>query len=375
MPHPTSHRRLFWLVLSFALLAAAVVILFGTEDTVDVQQTDQPAPAAPVSVLRLIAQTAQAKVSVFAEVRPRWEVDLKAAVSGHIVEVHDGALAGARVAKGTLLFSIENGQYLTDVAIAETALEEARLALQKAENNVTLARRQFAREGTRPATELALKLPQLRIAEKNLTSAEARLTAAKKALADTEVKAPFSGFVTQRTASLGQIVTPGETLLHLSDDRQYELEVELTPSDWALLDQPIEGGTAQLFSRDGMHIGEARIRHGGGFLDPKTRQMRLFLEVTEPNDAVLAGDFLRVSVPGREIPNTLTLPEGSLTRAGHIWLVRDGLLQQITPRILFRTEGAITIAGPEGPGPWLVAQTPLASFLPGQRVAPHQVEG
>ena len=85
---------------------------------------------------------------------------------------------------------------------------------------------------------------------------------------------------------------------------------------------------------------------------------------------------MRVSFDGRAIADTLTIPESALSRAGYVWMVdTDDLLARVEPDILFRADGQLVIATPEGSGPWRVAMTPLASFLPGQRVAPQEVEG
>ncbi|MEX0304806.1 MAG: efflux RND transporter periplasmic adaptor subunit [Leisingera sp.] len=374
----SAHRRRqwLWLILTVAVLAAVVLLLFGTEDTADVERTAAPPPAAAVSVLTVAPGPARAAVSVFAELRPRWDAELRSAVSGRILAVHEGALAGARVAKGTPLFSIEKTRYETAVAAAELTLEQSKLTLLQARNKVTVAERQFARDGVSPPNDLALHLPQLRIAERNVASARAQLRAALRELEESEVTAPFSGFVTRRLASLGQTVSAGDPLLQLSDDHQFEIAAELSQQNWKLLKQPLSGQKADLYHRDGRLLGQARIRQGGGFLDPKTRQVRIFLDVTDPQDRVLAGDFLRVTFRGRVLSGTLTLPESTLTRAGHVWLVDgDSLLQRITPKVLFRSEGSFTISAPEGTGPWQVAKTPLASFLPGQRVSPKPAEG
>jgi len=369
-------RRWLFILLSIAVLGAVAVLLFSAEDTVDVSRSDAPPPAQVVSVLAVEAQDRAARVSIFAELRPRWNAEIRAAVSGRILTVHDAALAGTRVAAGTPLFEIERSQYDTAIAAAEMAVEEAQLARLRAENNVTVARRQFARDGATPPNDLALHLPDLRIAERAVASARAQLAAAQQQLADTTVTAPFSGFVTGRVASLGQTVAAGEALVTLSDDSHFELAAELNQTDWALLIHPIAGTTAQLFHRDGRPLGTAFVRQGGGFLDPQTRQIRVFLEVSDPAEGVLAGDFLRVTFDGRKIADTLTLPETALTRAGHVWFVdSDDLLVRHTPEILFRDDGTITIALPDFPGPWRVAKTPLASFLPGQRVTPQLVEG
>ena len=136
------------------------------------------------------------------------------------------------------------------------------------------------------------------------------------------------------------------------------------------------GATADLTQRSGGALGRAQVRRGGGFLDQDTRQVRVFLDVTKPDERILAGDFLQVHIPGRRISDTLTLPESVLTRAGYIWLVDDkDQLQRLSPNILFRSESTVTVSAPEGTGPWRVAKTPLASFLPGQRVTPQSDGG
>ncbi|WP_298853007.1 efflux RND transporter periplasmic adaptor subunit [uncultured Ruegeria sp.] len=369
-------RRWLWIGLSLALFVAIVVLLFDTEDTIAVQATNTSPPPPTVSVVSVAPETAQARVSAFAEVLPRWDAELRSAVSGRITAVHAAALAGTQVERGDPLFSIENAPYQSAVATAEMELEQAELALLRAQNNVTVARRQFERDETEPPNELAVNLPQLRIAEKTVAAAQARLNAARNELKDAEVVAPFSGFVTHRFASLGQTVNPGDALIHLSDDWQFELVAEFSQADWALLDHPISGATADLIQRSGGSLGQAQVRRGGGFLDQNTRQVRVFLDIKNPGEGILAGDFLRVHIPGRRIADTVTLPESALTRAGYIWLVDDeDHLQRLSPNILFRREGTVTIVAPDGTGPWRVARTPLASFLPGQRVTPQTNEG
>lgn len=369
-------RRWFWISLSLALLAAVIVVVLETEDKADVAVATTPPPVPVVTVIEVAPKNAVATISAFAELRPRWDVEIRAAVSGRIAEVHNAALAGERVETGAHLFSIEKHESQTAVASAELNLEEARLSLWRAKNAVTLARKEFERSGAEPPNELALRLPELRIAEHAVMSAEAQLKAARRQLADTDVLAPFSGFIVERKASLGQTVSAGDPLIHLSDDSHYELTVEVNEADWAMLDSPITGKMADLFHRNGAPIGQARIRRGGGFLDPETRQRRLFLDVEDPGEAMLAGDFVKVAFTGRSVSNTLTIPESALSRAGHVWTVdTDDLLVRIKPKILFRSDDTVTIAAPEVSGPQRIAITPLASLLPGQRVTPQPIDG
>jgi multidrug efflux system membrane fusion protein len=368
--------RWFWIMLALALLMTVATVLAVIDDTADVTPTNTPPALQTVSVRDLVVSDIKASIETFAEVRPRWSADIRAAVGGRIVEVRETALAGVQVAAGDALFRIESTQYETAVAAAELLLAEAHLALMQADNRTTISRRQFEREGARAPNELALHLPELRIAEHEVTSAEAQLRAAQQQLADTTITAPFSGFITERLISLGQTVTAGEPLLKLVDDNQFEMTAELSRENWALLDHPITNQVAQLVDTAGTPMGTAVVRQGGGFLDQNTRQYRVFLEVRETKDQpILSGDFLRVLLTGRVVEDTLSIPDTTLTRTGHVWFVdQNDQLMRISPDILFRIADQIVIAVPEGSHRLRVAITPLASFLPGQRVAPNVLE-
>ncbi len=369
------HRRWLWIVSALIVLAGGIVVLDEMEDVADVRQASAPPPVPLVSVIHVEPGPVRAEITAFAEVRPRWQIEMRAAVSGRVTHVHDAALAGARVIQGTPFLIIEKAPYVTEVAEADRQLAEAELALVRAKNQVTVARKQFARDGVKPPNDLAIHLPDLRIAEKAVVSATAQLDAARIQLRDTDVVAPFSGIVTERMVSLGQSVSEGDPLLNLADDRHYELVVELPRHEWALLEQPIAGTDVGIFDNSGNKLGEASIRQGGGFLNPTTRQTRLFLDVTDPDENLLAGDFVQVRLSGRSVAHTLTLPETSVTRTGQFWVVDgEGLLRRIEAEPLFRVGSKLVIAAPFD-GAVQVVLTPLTSFFPGQPVAPKRLGG
>ena len=369
-------KRWVWIVLAFVVLGGVALFLATAEDTVDVEQAKAPPPAQLVSVETVPVGPATVEVSSFAEIRPRWSAELRAAVSGRVTDVLDSALAGERVEAGTTLITIENSRYVAELAAAELALKEARLALWKAKNATYVARKEYEASGTTPPNDLALRLPQLDIARSSVASAEARVSAAKRQLDDAIVTAPFSGFVTERFVSPGQTLNTGERLVKLVDNATFELTVELGRNDWALLKRPLAGLTAQVLNQGGEVIAQADIRRGGGFLDETTRQYKVFLEVTGPGSKrVLSGDFVRVMLPGITVPAALSIPASALTQEGYVWhLDGQDRLQRVTPRVLFRRRGRIVIEAPEGAGAWRIATTPLVSFLPGQKVRAEKVE-
>jgi RND family efflux transporter MFP subunit len=358
------------LVLALLVLALTVLFLFTTEDTVDVKQKSAPKSVQFVTTETLSTRQEPVFVSAFAEVRPRWSAELRSAVSGRIEAVLDSAHAGERVEKGTTLIKIEKSQYQAEMAAAELAVKEAELALSVAKKATAVTRKQFKRDAISPPNDLALHLPQLRIAESALISAKAGRDTARRHLEDATVKAPFSGFVTDRYVSPGQTVDSGEPLLKLVDDSAFELTVEVGRRDWLLLKQPLAGHSAQVLDQQGQEIAHAKIRQGGGFLDEKTRLYRVFLEITGTDKArVLSGDFVRLLLPGITVSSALRITESSLTQEGYIWyLDKHDQLQRAMPEVLFRQGDKVVIRAPGETELWRIATTPLSSFLPGQQV-------
>lgn len=372
----TKERKRFlssrWLWMSVALLLMIGILGFlaTAEDTVDVSQTKAPPPLQMVSVETRPVGSETLQVSAFAEVRPRWSAELRAAVAGRVTKVLTSALAGERVDVGDTLLTIENSQYVADLAEAELGLKQAGLAHWKAKNANLVARKDFQRAGKKPPNDLALKLPELEIAKSAIVSAEARVANAKRQLSDATVVAPFAGFITHRFVSPGQSVNVGDRLIKLVDNTTYELTVQLSRSDWTLLKKPITGLTAQVLDHRGAAIAQARIRQAGGFLDEATRQYKVFLQISNDHaDRLLSGDFVRVLLPGITVPAALSIPSSALTQEGYVWHVdKTGRLQRLEPEVLFRRQDRTVIKAPEGAKEWQIAITPLASFLPGQRV-------
>ncbi len=369
-------RRWLWLLIAISVLVGVLLFLSDAEDSVDVQRVTAPPPLRPVSVEVRPVGAETVEIRSFAEVRPRWSAELRSAVSGRVLDVMDEALVGERVEAGTTLITIEASRYVAELNAAELALEEAELAQRRAQNATILAEREHKRNKIAAPNDLALRLPQLEIAKSAVVSANARVAAAQQQLDDATVVAPFSGFVTQRFVSPGQTVNVGDPLLKLVDDRIFELIVELSRADWALLEQPLAGLAADLVNQSGETVAQAMVRKAGGFLDETTRQYKVFLEVTDPPTSLLSGDFVQVVLPGITVADALNIPASAFTQEGFVWHVDpDGRLQRLKPKVLFRRNDRIIIEAPEALDQWRVATTPLVSFLPGQMVDARQPEG
>ncbi len=158
---------------------------------------------------------------------------------------------GSRVREGDVIARLENRDYLAQV-------ERADAAIQRAEADLAETRRQarvadgLTREqiGTRDALDGANS--RVTVAEAGLRQARADAEFYRAVLANTEIRAPFSGTVVKKMAEVGESVAPippgvnistaSGAIVALADLDTLEVEVDVAESNVAKLgaDQPAE---------------------------------------------------------------------------------------------------------------------------------------
>lgn len=172
--------------------------------------TDGAPPAPMVSVATVI----QKEVSDADEFSGRFEatdfVEVRPRVAGYLTKVH--FQAGSLVKKGELLFTIDPRPYEADAAKAEADLA-------RAETSRELARAEVARaEKLLEATAISKQEFDQRVATfKDQASAgnaaRAALTSAKLNTEYAAIRAPISGRISRAEVTVGNLVTPGTTML------------------------------------------------------------------------------------------------------------------------------------------------------------------
>jgi RND family efflux transporter MFP subunit len=164
---------------------------------------------------------------------------------------------GSRVREGDVIALLENRDYLAQVERADATIQraEADLAESKRQARVAdgLTREQI---GTRDALDGANS--RVTVAEAGLRQARADAEFYRAVLANTEIRAPFSGTVVKKMAEVGESVAPippgvnistaSGAIVALADLDTLEVEVDVAESNVAKLgaDQPAEV-TAEAF--------------------------------------------------------------------------------------------------------------------------------
>jgi multidrug resistance efflux pump len=116
------------------------------------------------------------------------------------------------------LEAAQHGPKPLDVQIADANLAVAQANLAMAQANLSDAQTHYEAVKNGPDPD------QLALAQARLAAAESQLAAAQSAAANTELRAPFNGTVTDLNLQVGSWVTPGLPVLSLSDLQQMRVE-------------------------------------------------------------------------------------------------------------------------------------------------------
>ncbi|MFO7179686.1 MAG: efflux RND transporter periplasmic adaptor subunit [Pseudomonadota bacterium] len=135
---------------------------------------------------------------------------------------------GDRVKKGQVLFRLDSVQAELAVQQAKAALESARVNLKALELEYRRSK-ELHEKGSLPVAVFEQVEARYDVAKTSLLQAETGLQVAQKALADTVVRSPIDGVVTDKLKNVGEAVTmmPPTVVLVVQDTRRLELRVRL----------------------------------------------------------------------------------------------------------------------------------------------------
>lgn len=141
--------------------------------------------------------------------------------------------------------SVKAGALLVKIACKDLELEHEKL---KAERQATQARLELAQwqlkqsellasQHTLPVEKVQQRRSELAVLRGDLAAHTARLKIAERQMASCLVKAPFDGIVTERSISVGQLVSSGTALVHLLDLTRAEVSAQVASHDITALRQ------------------------------------------------------------------------------------------------------------------------------------------
>ena len=201
---------------------------------------------------------------------------------------------GRQVRKGAVLVELDDAEAQAGVALARAELVESdgryRRALELFETRAVSVSDLEQREARRDADR-------------------ARLSAAQSRLADTRLRAPFSGRVGLRRVSPGSLVGPDTVITTLDDTDPIKLDFAVPETSLSLLERGLPVSARSAAWPDEKF--EGKIDSIDTRVDPVSRTVRVRARIPNPDGRLRAGMFLSVLVE-REDVRALMIPEQAL---------------------------------------------------------------
>lgn len=336
------------------------------------------------NVVTLEPATITPILSSFGELATRRGLDIRARASGTVVEMSETFVNGGQVEEGAFLLRIDPTDYKAALDLAETDLTQAKAelhdataALDLARDDLANARRQaelrdaaLARQndlvgrgvGTEAAVENAAlaassaaqavlgKRQSVITAEARVATAEATLSRreiardeAQRRLDETEIRAAFSGTLTDVTVLLGGLITPNEKLGRLVDPNKLEVGFRVSTAQYArlladngaLADLPV---TVRLEATGVDLTATGRVdRESADVGEGQTGRM-LFANL-DATPGLRPGDFVTVELSEPPLDQVVRLPATALDASGNILVLGEGDRLESAQVTLLRRQG------------------------------------
>ena len=227
------------LLLSLIVLLLAQKLVFAAEY-----------PAINVNVDSARMTVLSPVVSVSGTVVSQNNSKIAAEISGRLTSL---SAVGARVSQGDVIAHIDDKQLKIQLREVQANLFNSQARLRFLESEV-VRKKQLFKQKLSPETELDETISNRDIAQGDMAVAQAQLDKIKQNLAYTQLKAPFSGIVTQRIANLGEYVENGSAIIRLVEIANSEASVfvpivafqYLKEAKQMLVESPLGSGYAMI---------------------------------------------------------------------------------------------------------------------------------
>ena len=350
------------------------------------------APQLTVEVREIQARSYQIQLNSYGRIRPRTQSTLLPQVSGEIVWINPDFRNGSFFEKGEPLLRIDRRDYEAQLASAQASVADARQKLAEEQAQADQAAQDWKRLGNRAAAPtLVLRKPQLAAARATLESARAALKIAQLNLERTEIRAPYTARILEKSVDIGQVVSGSTSLATLYAVDYVEVRLPLQNRDLKYIDlperyrfdsePPATLPDVTLISdlvRTERWQGKVVLTEGA--IDDSSRQLYVVAQIDDPYGKSAAGrvplkvgQYVTAEIQGRKLSEALVIPNRAIYQGSYVYTVVEGVLKRSEVTIDWQNEREALITEGLKAGDQLVV-TPLGQVVSGTRVQIRQDE-
>ena len=285
-------------------------------------------------------------IKAFGELRAKKQVRLRALVSGEVLSTSEKFEDGARVSRGDVLVRIDKFVYETRLDEARAALKGAKALLAERAASAELAEQDFKRaeqlfkKGTVSKkmlddrkTDFTIKTARKDQQQSTVDRHKVQVKRAQRDMKNTDVVAPFDGYITQISAREGRVLNPNDQVAMLLDSDNFEVVFNLSDDEYGRFLQrntDVIGRPVQVVWNVGGEKTtlEATIERVGAQISQATRGVDIYatLEGKIPSN-LRGGAFVEVELTAQPVEGVMALPKDALYTDNRVYLVRNGRLE------------------------------------------------
>jgi membrane fusion protein (multidrug efflux system) len=322
-----SDRRSCWLrKLQLALCATLLVAAVGCSRQPAGASKAPGVEAVDVVTAAAVMQPLGIEIEAVGTARANESVEVTSKSSNIVTAIRFEE--GDRVRKGAVLVELDSAEVRASLAEAEATLAES-------ENQFKRSRDLYAQQ--------ALSVSQLDLIEATLKANRARVDIAKARLADTIIRASFSGNTGFRRVSVGSLVSPGTVITTLDDASLIKLDFTVAETYMYVLKKqlPVLATTAGLPGREF----NGKVAQIDSRVDPVSRSIAVRAELPNPKGELRPGMFMTVKLQG-EVTPALLVPEGAIVpeqSRTFVFVVEDGEASRREVKLGKRRPGVVEV--------------------------------
>jgi membrane fusion protein (multidrug efflux system) len=329
-------------VLHKVLLLGVVASFAGMTGCGGENKEDAPGAVAKVDTISLPpeqiavvkSQEIRSGPSLSGSLQAETQATVSAELGGAVLRTF--AEAGSSVSAGQELVRIDDASLRDAVLSAQSGVTTARNQVELAQREVTRAEN-LVKAGAIPERQVELAKSQLIGAQAQEADAKARLTSIQTQLAKTVVKAPFSGVVSERRVSAGDIVGPGSPLYTIINPGTMRLEASV-PAE-ALADVRVGAPVEFTVSGYATRRFAGRISAVNPVADAATRQVRVIVTLPNVGGTLVAGLFAEGRVASVSHVGAI-VPASAVDDAGWVLRIKGGKTERVNVTLGIRDEAA-----------------------------------
>ncbi len=332
------HRGL--ITMAALVLSTGGAACSGGTDASKTPAAAQGMTVGPENIAIVKSQEIRSGPAISGSLAPEVQATVRAEVGGAVLQTY--VEQGQHVNKGSPLVRID------DATLRETVLS-ARAALSTAQNSADIAKKQVDRNeallkaGAIAERDVEVVANQYSAAASQVANARAMLANAEKQLSKTSVVSPFSGIVSARQVSAGDVVQPGGALYTIVNPATMRLEASV-PADQLSevrlgvpVDFTVNGYPTRSFT--------GHITSINPIADPATRQVRII--VTLPNTGgVLVGGLFADGHVASEVRTAPVLPLAAVDERSlrpFVMRIKGGLVEKADVELGIRDAATETV--------------------------------